>query len=86
MTNTLILAFAGSSMAVIIIIAMYRLPFLRLINLNLLGLEVIQGIAGSIGLILTVPITALCAAFFASAGNKKKQPVNSHAKGGRKKS
>ena len=85
MTNTLILAFAGSSMAVMIIIAMYRLPFLRMINLNMLGLEVIQGISGSIGLIITVPVTALCAAFFASAGSKKKLPIKPDVKSGSKK-
>lgn len=66
MTNTLILAFAGSSLTVIIIIALYYLPYLRLINLNLLGLEIIQGLSGSIGMILTVPVTAACAAFLAS--------------------
>jgi len=66
MTNTLILAFAGSSLTVIIIISLYYLPYLRLINLDLLGLEIIQGLSGSVGLILTVPITAICAAFFAS--------------------
>lgn len=66
MTNTLILAFAGSSLTVIIIIALYFLPYLRLINLNLLGLEIIQGLSGSIGLVLTIPITAICASFFAS--------------------
>jgi len=67
MTNTLILAFTGSSMAVIIIITLYRLPFFRMINLDIVGLEIIQGVAGSIGLILTVPITAICAAFFSSS-------------------
>ncbi|MFP3154781.1 YibE/F family protein [Lachnospiraceae bacterium ZAX-1] len=69
MTNTLILAFAGSSMPVLIIIMLYRLPSLRLVNLDLLGIEFIQGISGSIGMILAVPITALCAAFLV---NKKK--------------
>lgn len=64
MSNTLILAFAGSSLNILIIIVLYRLPYIRLINLDSIGVELIQGIAGSIGIILTVPITALCAAFF----------------------
>lgn len=66
MSNTLILAFAGSSLNILIIIVLNKLPYIRLINLDMLGVELIQGIAGSIGIILTVPITALCAAFFAT--------------------
>ena len=76
MTNTLILAFAGSSMAILIIITMYRLPYLRLINLDIVGLEIIQGVAGSIGLTLTVPITALSAACLAARKTKQKPKLN----------
>jgi len=70
MTNTLILAFAGTSLTVLIIIALYELPYLRLINMDLLAVEVIQGVSASIGLVLTVPVTAFFAAFLA-AGNFK---------------
>ena len=66
MSNTLILAFAGSSLNTIIIIILYKLPYIRLINLDLVSVELIQGIAGSIGIILTVPITAFCAAYMAT--------------------
>jgi uncharacterized membrane protein len=66
MSNTLILAFAGSSISVLIIIVAYRLPALRLINLDILAVEVIQGISASIGLVLAVPVTALLAAVLAS--------------------
>ena len=63
MSNTLILAFAGSSLTVLIILILYNLPYLRMVNLDLLAVELVQGFAGSIGLILAVPITAACAAF-----------------------
>lgn len=66
MSNTLILAFAGSSISILIIIILYKLPYIRLINLNLLAIEIIQGISGSVGLILTVPVTAILAAALAS--------------------
>jgi len=65
MSNTLILAFAGSSVMVLVIIALYELPFLRLINMNLLAVEVIQGLSASFGLVLTVPVTAALAAALA---------------------
>ena len=66
MSNTLILAFAGTSITVMVVIALYQLPYLRFINLNLLAIEVVQGISASIGLILTVPVTAILAALLAS--------------------
>ncbi len=66
MSNTLILAFAGSSLNTLIIIVLYKLPHIRLINLDLVSVELIKGISGSIGIILTVPITAFCAAFLAT--------------------
>ena len=66
MSNTLILAFAGSSITVLIIIVSYQLPYIRLINLDLLALEVIQGLSASIGLILAVPATALLGGWLAS--------------------
>ena len=66
MSNTLILAFAGASITVMVIIALYELPYLRFINLNLLALEIVQGLSASIGLILAVPVTAFLAALLAS--------------------
>jgi uncharacterized membrane protein len=81
MTNTLILAFVGSSMAVIIIMMLSRLGYLMFINLNILGLEIIQGIAGSVGLVFTVPMTAFCAAGLASA---KARRVAKNAKAAKK--
>jgi len=68
MSNTLILAFAGTSITVMIIIALYELPYLRFINMNLLAVEIIQGVSASIGLVLTVPITAFFAAVLAGEG------------------
>ena len=58
MTNTLILAFAGGSLSVLILIYSSNMTYNKLINLDVLGIEVIQGLAGSIGIVLAVPITA----------------------------
>ena len=70
MSNTLILAFAGSSLNTLVIIILYRLPYIRLVNLDLVSVELIQSISSSIGIVLTVPITALCAAFLATRKKK----------------
>ena len=63
MTNTLILAFAGGSLSVLILIYSSSMPYNKLINLDVLGIEVIQGLAGSIGIVLAVPITALIGSY-----------------------
>ena len=64
MTNTLILALAGGSLSTVILIYAATSSPLQLINLDVLGTELIQGIAGSIGIVITVPVTVLVAAFF----------------------
>ncbi|HLR34247.1 MAG TPA: YibE/F family protein [Tissierellales bacterium] len=65
MSNTLILAFAGSSLNIILFMAAYEMPYRQVVNLDFLVSEVIQGISGSIGIILTVPITAFISSYLA---------------------
>ncbi len=71
MSNTLILAFTGSSIALVIIICLYDLSYIRLINLDVLGIEIIRGLSGSIGLILTVPATAFISSKLAKFEDKR---------------
>jgi uncharacterized membrane protein len=61
MSNTLILAFVGSSLGLILLMFALDISFLQFINSDDIGIEIIQGIAGSIGIILTVPFTTLIA-------------------------
>ena len=61
MSNTLILAFVGSSLSLMLIIFASEVSFLHFINDDNIGIEIIQGIAGSIGIILTVPFTTFIA-------------------------
>ena len=62
MSNTLILAFAGGSISVLVLDYAYDLPMRQILNSYSIGIEIMQGIAGSIGVILTVPTTAAMAA------------------------
>lgn len=75
MSNTLILAFAGGSISVLVLDYAYNLPLRQIINSYSIGIEIMQGIAGSIGVILTVPTTAAMAALL--YGRKKTVSVNS---------
>lgn len=63
MTNTLILAFVGGSLSIVILIYSSNMPYNKFINLDVLGIEVIQGLAGSIGIVLAVPITAIIGSY-----------------------
>ena len=62
-SNTLILAFAGSSVSMLLLNYSYSLPWQQLINSNNIGIAVMQGLAGSFGVVLSVPITVLAGAF-----------------------
>ena len=59
MTTTLILAFFGGSLGIWVLDYAYDLPYLQLINSNSVGIEIMQGLSGSIGVIVTVPLTAV---------------------------
>lgn len=72
MTNTLILAFTGSSINVLIIYFMYNIPYMQLINIDLIVIEIIQGLSGGIALILSIPIAALASAKLAPIKSKTK--------------
>lgn len=68
MANTLILAFAGSSFNLLILIQIYDIPFLQLANTDFLCIEVLQSVAGSMGILLTVPLVAAISAYLMAPG------------------
>ena len=61
MINTLILAYLGTSLPIAILISSAEPSFLGLMNDPYVGQEIVLSLAGTAGLVLTVPITA---AFF----------------------
>jgi len=71
MANTLILAFAGCSLSIMVLLMAYNMPYFRAINLNTVSTEIIQGLSGTIGLILTVPITSIVSALFIANSSRK---------------
>ncbi len=69
MVNTLILAFVGSAASTLLLNYAYELPCLQVINSNNMVIEVMQGISGSLGVVMTVPVVSFIASF-AAAGRK----------------
>ena len=61
MTNTLILAFLGSGFTLIIYLYSLGLSFYQLSASAYAAIEIISGISSSIGMILTIPLTAIIA-------------------------
>lgn len=60
-SNTLILAFAGGSVSMLVLNYAYSLPYRQMINANNIGIAVMQGLSGSFGIVLSVPVTVLLA-------------------------
>jgi uncharacterized membrane protein len=61
MTNTLILAYTGSCLPLLLLL-ISQIPSTKLVNLDLVATEVASAISGSLGLVLTIPLTAFIAA------------------------
>lgn len=59
MSNTLILAYVGTTLHLMILFIVYQIRFEEIINLDSIATEIIRAMAGSIGLIITIPVTVL---------------------------
>jgi uncharacterized membrane protein len=64
--NTLVLAYAGASLPVLLIFSLADTPFADAINFEAVAEAVVATLVGSIGLIAAVPITTALAALLAS--------------------
>ncbi|MBQ2746078.1 MAG: YibE/F family protein [Lachnospiraceae bacterium] len=62
MSNTLILAYVGSSINLIMIIYAYSYQMHQVLNMYSIAIELMSGIAGTMGIILAVPFTSFITA------------------------
>jgi uncharacterized membrane protein len=60
MTNTLILAYTGGALPLLLLASL--MPLGKLINLDIFATEIAAALCGSLGLVCTIPLTALAAA------------------------
>ncbi len=72
MTNTLILAYIGGSLSTVLLLVSYKNSFIYLFNLEMIIVEIMQGVIGSIGILIAVPLTTLMSAYFFSKKPKEK--------------
>ena len=76
MSNTLILAYIGSSLSVTLLLIAYSSSWLALLNREMIVIEVLQALVGSMGMMLTIPLTSLvCAVIYCREKDTLKQDI-----------
>lgn len=73
MANTLIFAYVGGALSTLVVNYAYNLSYNQLINSYVIGVEIMQGLSGTLGVVLTVPITAVAAAVLAGSEKMKEE-------------
>lgn len=64
MVNTLILAYTGGALPLLLLFMTTNMGYMRIINMDMIATEVIRSLAGSFGMLAAVPLTAAVASFF----------------------
>lgn len=70
MSNTLILAYTGTSIPLLLLFLSYQQSFLKIINMDFIATEFVRALSGSIGLIFAIPITAFISAALLKVNKK----------------
>lgn len=70
MANTLILAYSGTSIFLILVFMINDIAYFDIINMDVVATEIIRALSGTIGLILCIPLTALVAAVLEKKSSK----------------
>lgn len=78
LVNTLVLAYTGSALPLLLLFKVYEYDFSTIINLEIFATEIIRAIIGSIGLILTVPIVTLLAIVYLKGYQSKHDHSHVH--------
>lgn len=61
MTNTLVLAYSGASLPLFLYFTVMDNSFINIINMEIIAEEILRSLCGSIGLVLTIPLTSFIA-------------------------
>lgn len=71
MTTTLLLAYSGGYLTLLMLFISKNSSFIRIINLKIVAAEIMRTIVGSIGLVLVAPLTAVIAGWIYCLHNDK---------------
>lgn len=78
LVNTLVLAYTGTALPLLLLFKTREYAFTTAINLEVFTTEIIRTIIGSIGLIITVPIVTLLAVHFLKGYKSKHEHSHTH--------
>lgn len=78
LANTLVFAYVGSSLSTLLLYQQFGSSWLKFINFDSVVDEIIRSLAGTIGLVFTVPITALLAAWVTKNEEQNDVPNKVH--------
>lgn len=79
--NTLVLAYAGASLPLVLLFAQGSAPTGRVITSEIVAVELVRMLVGSIGLVMSVPITTMLAATILTAQDAEHAHGHGHAHG-----
>lgn len=71
MSSTLILAYTGGALALLLLLVANNIPAVNIMNWDMIVSEIIRSMAGSIGLCLSIPVTALAASHLVGKKTEK---------------
>lgn len=74
MANTLILAYIGSSLSITLLLCATQTSLVQLLNREMVVVEILQALAGSMGILFTIPLTALIASLLFRTKQEKELP------------
>lgn len=80
MTNTLILAYTGTSINLMLLLIAHERPFINFMNWEIIGIEVTRALTATIGLVAAIPLTAFVAAQLFGSGAAPKKGDADHSK------
>ncbi len=78
LVNTLVLAYTGASLPILLYFKMADMSFDTVVNLEIFATEIVRAIVGSIGLVLTVPIVTILAVTYLKGYKSKHSHHNHH--------
>ncbi|MBR4949678.1 MAG: YibE/F family protein [Clostridia bacterium] len=71
MANTLVLAYIGSSLSTVLLLVSYTESYLELLNKEMIIVEFLQALSGSIGMLLAIPLTSAIAGILYTKSKNK---------------
>lgn len=59
MSNTLVLAYIGSSLSTVVMLFAYEQPLIETLNREMIIVDILQALVGSFGILFTIPLTSM---------------------------